>query len=388
VSADGGKTWTILGSGLPRVAVVSLVLHRPTRTLRMASHGRGVWDYALGPEASALPVISSLTPSTANAGDGAFTLTIHGSNFAPGMHVLWNGLDRTVTSTTLTTITAQIPASDVQSVGHASVVVLNPSTGGGASVPALFTVGPAPSISNGGMVSAANPLGGSVASPGALMSIYGNNFTGSTVAITDYPNPFPLPYTLGGVTVTVGGVPAPLLAVAPGFLNFQVPYELSTTSGKLVTISQGGMTSGAMQLTMAAVTPALFSMNQQGSGQGAVRIANTPTIPAPVGAFEGSHPAQAGDFLEVYCTGLGAVTPAVVDGAPAGSVPLSWTLLNPTVFIGGLKSLVTFSGLTPGTAGLYVVDVQIPNGVTTGDAVPISLLIGGVQSNTVTISVQ
>jgi len=386
ISPDGGATWTTLGTGLPRVVVMSLVLHRPTRTLRAATHGRSVWDYSLGTVTSTAPVVTSLSPATMNAGSPDFPLTINGANFVSGIHVWWNGQDRQVTNVTPTSITATIPAADVQGVGRASVVVFNPSPGGGASIPAAFVVGPGPAILSGGLVSAANPLGGSVGSPGALMSLYGTNLTAATVAVQDFPNPFPLPYTLGGVTLTVGGYPAPLLSVSPGFLNFQVPYEL-TTRPQTVTVAQGTLSS-LMSLSMAVVTPSLFSMNQQGGGQGAVRIANTPIIPAPTGTFAGSRPVQAGEYLEIYCTGLGAVSPAVEDGAPASGTQLSSTLRFPTVSIGGVNALVTFSGLTPGIAGLYVVDVQVPAGTGSGDAIPVVLTIAGVVSNTVTIAVQ
>ena len=57
--------------------------------------------------------------------------------------------------------------------------------------------------------------------------------------------------------------------------------------------------------------------------------------------------------------------------------PLSQTLQTPNVTIGGLPATELFSGLTPGIAGLYVVDVQIPTTVTTGNAVPISLRSAG-----------
>jgi photosystem II stability/assembly factor-like uncharacterized protein len=43
-TADGGTTWSTLVSGLPNVAVLSLKLHRASRTLRAATHGRGMYD--------------------------------------------------------------------------------------------------------------------------------------------------------------------------------------------------------------------------------------------------------------------------------------------------------------------------------------------------------
>jgi hypothetical protein len=47
VTHDGGKRWRTLGKGLPRVTVVDLKLHEATRTLRAATHGRGMWDLVL-----------------------------------------------------------------------------------------------------------------------------------------------------------------------------------------------------------------------------------------------------------------------------------------------------------------------------------------------------
>jgi uncharacterized protein (TIGR03437 family) len=321
-----------------------------------------------------------------NAGMGGFTLTITGTNFGSSAHVWWNGQDRTVLSATATQLTAQISASDVQNIGRASVAVFVPASGAGLSIPQNFVIGPGPAITPGGVVSSANPFGGSTGSPGALITIYGNNLSGLSESAEQFANEFPLPYTLGGVTVVIGNYLAPIYSITPAAINVQVPYEVSIST-KNVTV-QFNAYSSTSTLAMANVTPSLFSMDESGSGQGAVRIANTATIPAPVGQFPGSMPATPGAYLEVYCTGLGTVTPAVVDGAAPPASPLSATVRTPTVTIGGLPATVLFSGLTPGIAGLYVVDVQIPMTVQTGNAVPITLTIGGVVSNTVTVAIQ
>ena len=44
VTTDNGATWNSLASGLPYVSVTGLALHRPTRTLRAGTYGRGMWD--------------------------------------------------------------------------------------------------------------------------------------------------------------------------------------------------------------------------------------------------------------------------------------------------------------------------------------------------------
>lgn len=46
-STDDGTNWSTLANGLPRVAVYGLKLHRASRTLRAATHGRGFWDLSV-----------------------------------------------------------------------------------------------------------------------------------------------------------------------------------------------------------------------------------------------------------------------------------------------------------------------------------------------------
>jgi photosystem II stability/assembly factor-like uncharacterized protein len=41
---DGGKNWKKLGKGLPNVQVYDMRLHRPTKLLRVVTHGRGLWQ--------------------------------------------------------------------------------------------------------------------------------------------------------------------------------------------------------------------------------------------------------------------------------------------------------------------------------------------------------
>ena len=96
----------------------------------------------------------------------------------------------------------------------------------------------------------------------------------------------------------------------------------------------------------------------------------------------------AGEFISIYCTGLGTVSNQPATGAAAQASPLSVTTTIPTVTIGGVAAQVGFSGLTPGAVGLYQVNVQVPAGARTGDAVPVILSIGGATSNAATIAVQ
>lgn len=43
-SSDAGVNWSPFGSGLPRVAVFDMAIQSPNRILRIATHGRGMWE--------------------------------------------------------------------------------------------------------------------------------------------------------------------------------------------------------------------------------------------------------------------------------------------------------------------------------------------------------
>ncbi len=130
-------------------------------------------------------------------------------------------------------------------------------------------------------------------------------------------------------------------------------------------------------------------MKQEGTGQGAVLIANTATIAAPSGSVSGreAQPANRLEFISIFYAGLGDVTNSPPSGEPPSGEALSVTTETPTVTIGGVEAPVSFSGLT-GFVGLYQVNVQVPSNASTGDAVEVVLTIGGVPTNTVTIAVQ
>ncbi len=100
-----------------------------------------------------------------------------------------------------------------------------------------------------------------------------------------------------------------------------------------------------------------------------------------------AQPAHRGDIIEIYGTGFGRVDANIGAGQPAPFERPTNTVENPVVTIGGVRADVLFSGLTPGTAGLYQLNVRVPDGVVSGTAVPVVVQIGDKVSNTVTIGV-
>ena len=84
--------------------------------------------------------LTSLTPSSKNHGDGAFTLTVHGTGLVSTSQVKWNGSNRTTTFVSGTQVQAAITAADIVNAGTAQVTVTNPGPGGGTSNALTFTI--------------------------------------------------------------------------------------------------------------------------------------------------------------------------------------------------------------------------------------------------------
>jgi uncharacterized protein (TIGR03437 family) len=168
--------------------------------------------------------------------------------------------------------------------------------------------------------------------------------------------------------------------VSAGQADIQVPWELMGQSPSM-TVSVNSQVSMPQPVKLSTFAPGIFSTNANGRGQGAILNGLYQLVDA-------AHPAMPGDVIQIYCTGLGPVTSQPATGSAALTDPLSMTTTIPSATIGETPAPVLFSGLAPGYVGLYQVNVQVPAGTRTGNAVPVAISIGGVASNSVTIAVQ
>src|ERR1035441_5430363 len=237
----------------------------------------------------------------------------------------------------------------------------------------------APSISAGGILNAASYAVGTPVAPGSIVAVYGS-FPVSTPSMTPGA---PWPTSLGGLSMQfAGGTKAPLYYVSGGQVNLLVPWELANQSQASLTATVNGLTSAAQTVSLAAFSPGIFSMNGQGTGQGAILDTSYKLV-------DQSNPALAATtYLQIYCTGLGPVANQPASGAVSPSGPLANTTTTPTVTIGGARAYVTFSGLAPGFVGEYQVNALVPPNSAAGDAVPVVISIGGKTSNAVTMAVK
>lgn len=201
--------------------------------------------------------------------------------------------------------------------------------------------------------------------PGELLTLYGT--TGSTLAAGSAENAT-FPITLDGVQVKVNGTFAPILSVnmcGPyPCVTFMVPYETVSPGLALIQLTSKQVASNTIAAVVGLTAPGLFTVPSGGTGYVAAEHADGSLI-SP------SSPAQVGETIAIYLTGLGAVTPAVADGAPGPTNPTSQAYNTFDAFVGGVQatSPLPYVGLTPTVSGLAQVNLTIPSGVTAGDNV-------------------
>ena len=210
-----------------------------------------------------------------------------------------------------------------------------------------------------------------IAAPGSLIAIKGAGLAGANLSATE----FPLPMTLSGASVNIGNAPAPLLFAGSGQINAQVPYEASIGTAT-ISVMNNGAVAGTTSLKIQNAAPGIFTP-----------VAGRAAAINPDGTVNSANqPAPAGTFIAVYATGLGAVDNPVSTGAAAPSSPYSRAGGSVSALIGGQSTQVLFAGLTPGYAGLYQVNLAIPQ-LSPGDY-PVQISVNGVASNTAVISVR
>ncbi len=234
------------------------------------------------------------------------------------------------------------------------------------TTPVVTAVGNAASFATGGIV------------PGAIATLFGTNLTGG-MGINSATS-LPLPTTLAGTSVIINGRATPLIAVVnvngQQQINFQIPWSLQSGSTTTLAVNDG-VTGPNISVTVLDAQPGIFGYSVDSKTFGAILHANFQLV-------DKDHPATAGETVLVFCTGLGAVSSPPGDGASGTGQP---TVVAPTATIGNLPAIITFSGLAPGFAGLYQVNVQVPSGVAAGDQ-PVVLSAKGVSSNPVLLSVR
>ena len=130
------------------------------------------------------------------------------------------------------------------------------------------------------------------------------------------PAPFLCPRRWRQAVSKSGVELAPLFFASPSQVNLQVPWDLAGQPQAMVTATVGAMLSYQHMMSIAPFAPGLFTLNEAGSSQGVVVIAGTEVLAAPPSGG-GRKPVAAGEFISIYCTGLGSGFQPTGDGIAA-----------------------------------------------------------------------
>jgi trimeric autotransporter adhesin len=253
----------------------------------------------------------------------------------------------------------------VDSLNH-TVRELTPS---GPLVPGANSVVNAASFTTGGVV------------PGGMATLFGSNLTSATGI--NLASGLPLATELLKVSVKFNNtVAAPIFAVdnvnGSQQINFQVPWELAGQSSVVLQVANDGVLSLPITVPVLAAQPGVFAYNVGAVTFGVVLHSNFQLA-------DSAHPVTGGEVVLVYCTNLGAVTPAIKDGVAGTGNEI--TVATPTATIGNAPAPVSFHGLAPDFVGLYQLNVQVPTGLTPGNQ-DLVLTISGASSKAVKLPVK
>jgi uncharacterized protein (TIGR03437 family) len=211
--------------------------------------------------------------------------------------------------------------------------------------------------------------------PGTIVSIFGNGLARNTMVASSLP----LPNSLDGTSISIGGQALPLFFVSANQINAQMPFQVASGPAQLMVQDSSGATT-FRTVTIAAGSPAIFTTTSDGKGEAiAVHADFTPVRRAVL------EYALTGETIILFCSGLGLVENFNTAGVAGPSSPLANTIIRPTIAMGGRPAQVTFSGLAPGFVGLYQINVVVPPGV--GGDVVTTVRVGDAISNEVTINV-
>ena len=191
--------------------------------------------------------------------------------------------------------------------------------------------------------------------PNTFVTIYGQNLAYVTVAISaDDIRAGMLPTSLigTGVTVLIDNVGAAIYYVSPGQINVLIPANLAAGPATLQ-LEVDGLAGPAIVIMLGATAPAMFQSD-------AVTVLATH---ADYSLVTAAAPAQPGEEIVLYATGLGStIPPATYNQIPEAAAPLA-AGVNFLVMLNGSPvdpREILYAGAAPGYAGLYQINVILP----------------------------
>ena len=276
----------------------------------------------------------------------------------------------------------QYTSSTCTGVSTCSVAAVGAVPGATIVGPVSGTFDVTPVVNN--VISASAYGAFSAIAPATWIEIYGMNIAtitspfslSRTWAGADF-NGAQAPTSLGGTTVTIGGLPAYVDYVSPQQVNVQVPSGVGTGQQTLVVTTFGGPSAGT-SITVNAVEPGILApsaFNLPAGQYAAALFPDATTYVMPPGSVIGvpQKRAKSGDTITLYGIGFGPVTPTINAGIIVGQTN---ALAGLQISFAGAPATIQFAGLVQGLVGLYQFNVVVPN-VTASDTVPVTFSLNG-----------
>ncbi len=331
----------------------------------------GIPDGFAARTGSPTPLEATLVDDCGNlVSNGAVTATF--STGDPGVELVEMGNGRYARTWTPLNSSESLPGGNVNIALRAYVPSLVPAL---SELVGTVTKDFFPAIAAGGVLNNLYPQVGAAIAPGAVVQIFGSALATGTGSGTMSNGR--LSNVVGGVSVKIGGLDAPLYYASTGQINAQVPAELLANHQYQVIVNTNGVYSKPETINTISAQPGIAVFQD---GKVIAQDVNYALINA-------QHPAHAGDIIVLYLSGMGATNPAVSTGSLAPASPLALTAIQPQVTIDGARADVIFAGLSPGSIGLYQIDVRVPAGVRSGD-LPVIVTQGISVSNTALLPVR
>jgi len=201
-----------------------------------------------------IPVLTSLSPTTALIGGNSFTLTVTGSNFQKTSKVTWNGAALTTTYASTTQLTASVPSSDLEIAGPVNILVSTPNPGGGTSealtftvnfrVPTLTSISPTSALTNANDITLT--VNGTYFAPTAVVLWNGANL------VTTYASSKKLTAVIPAADMILAGtIPITVFNPSPGGgTSTAVNFKINNPLPAITSLSPDHVTAGGNTFTL------------------------------------------------------------------------------------------------------------------------------------------
>jgi uncharacterized protein (TIGR03437 family) len=210
-----------------------------------------------------------------------------------------------------------------------------------------------PAATAAGMVSAATFASNNSAgiSPGEILTLFGTQLGPTQVTTLTVNASNQVDTILQGTQVLFNGVPGPMIFTSTGQIAVVAPYSIANLSNVNVVVSYLGIQTDPIPFKVVSANPGLFTLSNTGKGDAAIVRHNDASV------VSAASPAAAGEVLELYGEGFGAVPPILPDGALVGAAKN----VPATLLIDGNTVSTLYAGAAGGEInGMLQVNFVVP----------------------------